>query len=255
MQLSYNKTAGDWNFYIAANGLYVTSERLKVDEVWSEDYLYRKGQPVDATFGLEAIGFFEDDADIANSPLQSYGTVRPGDLKYKDQNDDGIIDANDQVYLRRWQTPWSGGLQLKVSYKNLTLFALGEGRAGADTFKEGNYYWVDGNKKYSEVVLEAWTPETKATATYPRLTSGTNSNNHQRSSFWLYNNDYFNIRKVQLTYAMPDVVANALLMKKLNLFVDGSELYQFAKNRKIRDTRVGGEPYSRTFSIGLKANF
>ena len=255
LQLSYNKTAGDWNFYVAVNGLYVTSERLKVDEVWSEDYLYRKGQPVDATFGLEAIGFFQDDADIANSPLQSYGTVRPGDIKYKDQNSDGIIDANDQVYLRRWQAPLSGGLQFKVSYKNLTLYALGEGRSGSETFKEGNYYWVDGNKKYSEVVLEAWTPETRTTATYPRLTSGTNSNNHQRSSFWLYNNDYFSIRKVQLTYAMPDVVANALLMKKMNLFIDGANVYQFAKNRKIRDTNTGGEPYYRTFSIGLKANF
>jgi TonB-linked SusC/RagA family outer membrane protein len=255
LQLSFNKSVGDWNFYVAANGLYVTSERTKVDEVWSEDYLYRQGRPVDATFGLEAVGFFQDDNDIANSPLQSYGTVRPGDIKYKDQNNDGLIDANDQVYLRRWQAPLSGGLQLKVSYKSLTFYALGEGRSGSETFMEGNYYWVDGNKKYSEVVLDAWTPETKATATYPRLSSGTNSNNHQRSSFWLYNNDYFNIRKVQLTYAMPDMIANALLMKKLNVFIDGSDVYQFAKNRKIRDTRTGAEPYYRTFSIGLKANF
>jgi len=149
----------------------------------------------------------------------------------------------------------SGGLQLKVSYKDLTLFVLGEGRSGSKAFKEGNYYWVDGNDKYSEVVLDAWTPETKNTATYPRLSSQTNSNNFRRSSYWLYSNDYFQIRKIQLTYNMPQSFTKLLLMKDLNVFIDASDVFQFAKNREIRNLRVGGEPYYRTFSIGVKANF
>ena len=157
--------------------------------------------------------------------------------------------------MRRYQTPWSGGVQLKVSYKNFTLFVAGEGRSGADNFKEGNYYWVDGNKKYSEVVLDSWTPGTAATATYPALSSQTNSNNYRRSSFWLYNNDYFQIRKIQLTFKMPEKTTKQLLMKNLDLFVDASNVFQFAKNLKIRDTNTGGEPYYRTFSMGLKANF
>lgn len=253
--LSFNKGAGDWNFYVEANMLYVTSERTKVDEVYDNVYQYRQGRPADATFGLEAIGLFQDQADIDNSPLQAFGAVKPGDIKYKDQNGDGIVDSNDEVYLRRWQAPLSGGLQVKVSYRDITLYAIGEGRAGSETFMEGDYYWVDGNDKYSEVVLGAWTPETKATATYPRLSSQTNSNNFRRSSYWLYNNDYFQIRKVQLTWNTPETVSRALLMKNLNLFVDASNIFQFAKNREIRDTRVGGEPYYRTFSVGLKANF
>ncbi len=253
--LNLNKSFGDWSFYLGANALYVTSERTIVDEVYDNDYQYRVGRPVDATFGLEALGLFRDQAEINSSPLQAFGTVRPGDIKYKDQNGDGIIDANDEVYLRRWQAPFSGGLQFKASYKDLTLFVLGEGRSGSETFREGNYYWVDGNKKYSEVVLGAWTEATANTATHPRLSAGTNSNNHRRSSYWLYNNDYFHIRKIQLTYTMPDRISNSLFMKKMDVFVDASDVWQFAKNRKIRDTRVGNEPYYRTFSVGLKANF
>jgi TonB-linked SusC/RagA family outer membrane protein len=255
MGLSFNKSFGEWNVYAAANLLYVTSEQTKVDEVYNNDYQYRQGRPADATFGLEALGLFQDQTDIDNSPIQAFGTVQPGDIKYKDQNNDGIVDQNDEVYLRRWQAPLSGGLQFKLSYKNVTLFVLGDGRSGSETFREGNYYWVDGNKKYSDVVLGAWTPETKATANYPRLSSQANSNNHRRSSYWLYNNDFFQIRKVQITYYMPATVTNALRMKDMSVFVDGSDLFQFAKNRELRELRVGGEPYYRTFSVGIKANF
>jgi len=253
--LSLNKSVGDWTFYIGANMLYVTSERKTVDEIYNNDYQYRQGHPVDATFGLEALGLFNDQVEIDNSPRQLFGTVKPGDIKYKDQNNDGVVDANDQVYLRRYQAPLSGGLQIKLSWKDVTLFVLGEGRAGAESFKEGNYYWVDGNKKYSKVVDDAWTPDTKETATYPRLSSQTNSNNFRRSSYWLYNNDYFNIRKIQLTWNLPEAVSKAMLMKNMDLFIDAFDVWQFAKNREIRDLNTGGEPYYRSFSVGVKANF
>lgn len=253
--LSFDKSIGNWSFYVGANALYITSKRLKVDELYADAYQNRTGRPVDATFGLEALGYFRDQADIDASPFQSFGTVHPGDIKYKDQNGDNVIDANDEVYLRRYQSPFSGGLQVKVGYKNLTLFILGEGRMGADNFREGDYYWVDGNNKYSGVIRGAWTADNAANATYPRLSSQANNNNFRRSSYWLYNNDYFQIRKVQLTYKMPRTITNKLMMKDLDLFADASDVFQFAKNLKIRDLRVGNEPYYRTFSVGVKANF
>jgi len=253
--LTINKGFGDWHVSVGLNALYVTSERTKVDEVFDNEYQYRQGRPVDASFGLEAIGLFESQADIDNSPLQSFGVVKPGDIKYKDQNGDGIVDGNDEVYLRRWQAPFSAGVQFGLSYRNVSLFVLGEGRTGSDNFMESNYFWVDGNKKYSEVVLDSWTPETMATATYPRLSSVTNSNNHRRSSLWLYNNDYFQIRKVQLSYNMPETIIRSLRMRNLSVFVYATDVFQFAKNRDIRDLNVYGEPYYRTFSAGLKSNF
>jgi hypothetical protein len=105
------------------------------------------------------------------------------------------------------------------------------------------------------VVLGAWTPATSATATYPRLSSTTNNNNFRRSSYWLYNNDYFSIQKIQLTWKMPESATKFLLMKDMYIFANASNVFQFAKNREIRDLNVGSEPYYRTFSAGVKAVF
>ncbi|GHV20348.1 SusC/RagA family TonB-linked outer membrane protein [Bacteroidia bacterium] len=253
--LNFTKTAGDWSFFAGANLLYVTSERTKVDEVYLNDYRYRQGRPIDAYFGLEAVGFFKDQNDIDNSALQTYGNVRPGDIKYKDRNSDGFINADDETYLGHWQAPFTGGLQIKLSWRNLTLYAMGEGRTGHVAFTESNYYWVDGNKKYTEVVRGSWTSETGSTATYPRLTTQTSGNNSQRSTFWRYSADYFSIRKMQLTYGVPESFARKLFMKELNIFVDAYDPVMFAKKRRIMELNTGGAPQYRTFSIGLKAAF
>lgn len=253
--LTLNKTFGKWTVLFGLNTLYCDSKRIKVDEIYNNDYQYRQGKPVDATFGLEALGLFQDQAEIDASPKQLFGTVKPGDIRYKDQNGDGKVDGNDEVMIRRYQAPWSEGLQFMLSYRDVTFYVLGESRSGVKNFLESNYYWVDGNKKYSEMVLGAWTPETKATATYPRLSSQTNSNNHRRSTYWLYDNDYFAINKIQLSWNMPNSLISSLRMKNISLFANASDVFQFAKNREIRDLNTGGEPYYRTFSVGLKANF
>lgn len=252
--VNLNKSFGDWSFFVAGNFLYSNSVRTKVDEVYNNAYQYREGHPADANFGLEAIGLFSDIADIQKSPVQAFGAVQPGDIKYKDQNGDGIVDGNDEVYIGRYQAPYSGGVQIKVSYKSLTLFAVGEASSGSVGFKSGNYYWVDGNKKYSEVVLGSWTEATKNAATFPRLSSQTNSNNYRTSTYWMYSDNYFQIRRIQLTYKMPVSVRKALMMKGLSVFADASNVYQFSKSRKIRDLNVGSEPSYRVFSIGVNAS-
>lgn len=252
--VNVNKSFGDLDLFVGLNALYVTSERTQVDEFWENDYQYREGHPRDATFGLEAIGLFENQDDIDNSPVQAFGDVRPGDIKYVDQNGDGIVDQNDEVYLRRWQNPLSGGIQLGLSYNNLSFFVLGQGGSGAENFREGNYFWVDGNNKYSEVVLNSWTPETSATATHPRLSASTNNNNHRRSSYWLYDNSFFQIRKINVTYRMPESVTSTLRMRNLSIFMDANNVGEFSKNREIRELRVGGEPSYATISFGIKAS-
>ncbi|MGX5817232.1 SusC/RagA family TonB-linked outer membrane protein [Chitinophaga lutea] len=256
--IDVKKKFGDWTILAGANVLYSTSEIKKVDEVYDNDYQYRKGNTTDGRWGLEALGLFQDDAEIAAAPKQSFGTVRPGDIRYKDQNGDGVVNDNDVIYLGQYQAPWSGGVQLKLSYKKLTLFALGQWNIGArDAVNDiglTNYFWIDGTKKYSELVRGAWTPATKETATYPRLSSGANANNNRASSYWMFNNDYFMLRRVQLSYDMPASVSKALLMRKLNIFADGTNLFQFAKNKDIRDLSLG-EPYYRVFSFGLNASF
>jgi len=253
--LSYNKTIGDFSFTVGANALYATSKILKKDEVWSNDYQYRVGHTTDARYGLVAEGLFSDQEDIDNHALQAFGEVKPGDIKYVDQNNDGIVDSNDEIQIGRWQSPFSYGLNMRLSYKNMTLFAQGTGAMGADGYISNDYYWVDGNDKYSEYILNRWTEATKTTATLPRLTSLSSTNNYRSSTFWLYKDNYFNLNRVQFTYDLPENVAKFFKMKNLNLFVNGSNLLTISKYRNIKELSVGAEPYYRSFSLGVKTMF
>jgi len=253
--LSLNRKIGDVSVVFGANMLYATSEVLKRDEIYANDYQYRLGKPVDAMFGLVANGFYADQNDIDNSPLAVFGTVKPGDIKYVDQNDDGAIDTNDEIQIGRSQTPFSYGLNLKLSYRNFTAFALGSGSIGADSYTNNNYYWVDGNDKYSEVILGRWSETNTTNATFPRLSSTGNSNNFRNSTFWMYKSDYFSLNRLQLSYDLPDAISRKAGMKKLSLFVDGSSLLTISKNKKYRELSIGAEPYYRSFSMGVKTVF
>lgn len=253
--ITLHRNIGDFSFALGAKALYSTSKVIKKDEIYADAYQNRTGRPVDAMFGLVSDGFFNDNTEIANHAFQVFGIVQPGDIKYVDQNDDGVIDANDEIQIGRSQAPFSYGLNLSLSYKHFTLFAQGTGVNGADSYINGDYYWVDGNDKYSAYVLNRWTEETKTTATFPRLSSLANNNNFRNSTFWLYRDNLFNLNRVQLTYEMPERISQKLRMKKISLYVDGSSLLTISKNRKIKDLRVNNEPYLRTFSLGVKTMF
>lgn len=253
--LTFNHKFGDFQVSLGANALYSTSEVLKKDEVYNDVYQYRKGRSVDALFGLVADGFFMDENDITNHEFQAFGTVKPGDIKYVDQNHDGVIDTNDEVQIGRSQAPFSYGLNLQLGYKNVSLFAIGNGRMGADSYISGDYYWVDGDKKYSEYILGRWTEGTKTTATYPRLTTMTSTNNYRNSTFWLYRDDYFTLQRVQLNYKFPETITKALTMKDFNCFLAVSNLLTLSKHRDIKDLRVGNEPNYKSYILGIKIMF
>ncbi len=97
--LSANKKIGEFDVTLGFNGMVFTSEALTRDEVANEDYLLRAGHALDANYGYVCEGFFQDEADIEKHAKQTFGTVRPGDLKYKDINGDGVINSDDQIDL------------------------------------------------------------------------------------------------------------------------------------------------------------
>jgi TonB-linked SusC/RagA family outer membrane protein len=253
--LTVNKSIGDFSFAVGANFLYATNEVIKKDELFTYKYQYRTGKPIDARFGLVANGFFKDAADIASSPIQAFGTVKPGDIKYVDQNGDKIIDSNDEIQIGRSQVPYSYGLNLKIAYKNLTLFARCTGRIGADGMLSNNYYWVDGSDVYSEYIMNRWTPATATTATFPRLTSLANSNDFRSSTFWLYNADSFTLDALQLTYKLPDAASKMVGMKNLSFFINGYNLFMIAKEKDIMELNIGSETQYRSYSLGVKTMF
>ncbi|WP_165940142.1 SusC/RagA family TonB-linked outer membrane protein [Dyadobacter psychrotolerans] len=253
--LSLRETIGDFSIVFGANVLYSTSKVNKRDELFAVNSRNRTGQSVDATFGLESEGLFSDINDIAGHGIQAFGTVKPGDIKYKDQNADGVIDANDEVRIGRSQAPLSYGLNLRMSYKNLTLFARGNGRSGSNGALSNNYFWVDGDDKYSAYIKDRWTEATKATATLPRLSSISNTNNYRSSDFWLYRDNFFTVDRLQLTYDFPIRLTNKAGVKALSVFADASNLVMLSKVRHIKELSIGSEPQYRSYSLGLNISF
>ena len=260
LALNYKKNFGDFGFQGGVNMTYYTTKASKRDDTnFADAYQYREGKALDAIWGYECVGFFKDEADIASSPEQKIGgTIRPGDLKYKDQNGDNVIDSKDQVDLGKggwYGSPLTLGVNLTFKYKNFTLFMLGTGGFGGNGVKSNSYWWISGESKYSAVVRNRWTPETASTATYPRLTTEAGTNNYQTSDFWMYSTSRFDLAKVQLTYDFPKAIIGNGIVKGLSVYISGNSLLTLAKERELMEMNVGSAPQSRFYNIGAKVNF
>jgi len=254
-QINVHKKLGEVNLIIGVAGTFVATKALKRDELYADSYRNRVGQPTDAIFGLQSEGFFNSQDDITNHAAQKFGVVKPGDIKYKDQNGDGYIDDRDEVKIGQWSSPFTGGMNLSAQWKGFTLFVLGNVQVGGTGMKSNSYYWVYGASKYSAVVRDSWTEATKNTATYPRLTTLSGDNNFRSSDFWTYSTDRINLSRVQLTYSIPKEILKNFFVKGLDIYASGSNLLTIAKNRDIMELSVGSAPQTRFYNLGIKAEF
>lgn len=259
LALNFEKKLGDVNVNLGMTGTYYTNKHTRVDELYADEYRYHKGRPTDGIWGLRTEGFYRDEADIAASPSSSFGEVKPGDIKYVDQNGDKVIDEKDEVFLGErygWQgAPFTMGVNLTLKWKNLTFFALGTGYFGASAMKNSNYYWVYGDRKYSDVVRNRWTPETAETATYPRLTTQSNTHNFRNSDFWMYKTNRFNLAKMQVTYDLPRFLFRSSFVRSLSVYAYASNLLTISKEREILDLNTGQAPQNRFYNLGFKIGF
>jgi len=255
--VNINKKIGsvDWN--LGVTGLYYDTEASQRAEVFEDDYQYREGKPLDGIWGLESNGFFMDENEITNSPTQAFGQIQPGDIKYVDNNGDGVVNDQDQVYLGKagWSgAPFSFGVHISAKWKSWTFFALATGQTGAYAMKNNSYFWVDGEDKYSVVARDRWTPETANTATYPRLTTQNSNNNFRSSDFWLYSTDRVDLSKVQISYDIPSTFLGNTF-DKLNIYATGSNLLTISSESEIMELNIGGAPQTRFYNLGVKALF
>ena len=250
----FNKQFGEVKTSLGFVGMAQNTEAKKRDEYYADAYRNRQGKDLATAWGYECEGFFKDQAEIDAHAKQTFSEVKPGDLKYKDQNGDGIIDGKDEVELGSYSPKFFYGINLTLNWKNFTLFMLGTGQTGAVDFKNNGYYWISGNSKYSEVVRGRWTEETANSATYPRLTTGNNSNNLRNSTFWKYSKNQFNLSTIQLTYDMPSEWFEGKVVKGVSVYFNGRNLLMFSKEREYMEMAIGAMPQCRFFNFGVKVN-
>jgi TonB-linked SusC/RagA family outer membrane protein len=267
--LSFNKSFKDFSVNVGANVLYTETEASKRSETNEFAYQNRSGRELSSIIGLQDEGFYSE-ADFTldsegnrslntNLPVPNFGNVQPGDIKYTDQNGDNIIDDNDRVFIGQRDNSWTYGVNVNLKYKGFNVFVLGRAQTGgkgnklSSTFN--NYYSVDGDDKYSEVVLDRWTPETADTATFPRLSAVNSQNNFRPSTFWLYDNSFFRIDRAQLTYEFTDEICDILGVKDFSFNLQGTNLLEISKNKDIRQLNVGGSPQTKSYTFGVRLAF
>lgn len=249
-----HKKFGEVDLMAGVTGMTYTSKNIKYNENVEYDWQKNEGARIDAIRGYKCLGFFNDENEVNNNAVINSNT-KPGDLKYQDMNGDGIIDSRDQVVLGHWTPDFYLGFHFTAKYKGFTFFMNWTGDFGGMGIKNSTYEWVYGDCKYSDVVLGRWTPETAATATYPRLTTEGGELNFVTSDFWTYKTDAVRLNKVQLTYDFPSSLFQGKWVKGLSAYLNGSNLLTIAGEHKYMETNIGSAPQMRSYNLGMKVNF
>jgi TonB-linked SusC/RagA family outer membrane protein len=252
--VDFHKNLGEVDLQAGVTGMYVTNKNSRVSELVEYDWQKSEGARIDAIRGYQCLGFFADEADIAANATVNDKT-KPGDLKYKDQNRDGKIDSKDRVVLGHWNPDFYLGFHFTAKYKGFTFFMNWTGDFGGMGLKNNEYAWCYGERKYSDMALGRWTPETANSATYPRLTASNSDLSFVDSDFWTYKTSALRLNKVQFTYDFPANMFAGKWINGLSVYVSGNSLLTIAKERKYMETNVGSAPQTRSYNLGVKVNF
>ena len=262
--ISWSQKLGkDFTYFLSANATYAKSTiEEQNEEVRAYPWMQRTGHEIGARFGYICEGFFTETDVITDYPDQStIGEVIPGSLRYKDLNDDEIIDERDQTYLGNGDFPelwygFSGGL----SYKGFDLNAQFAGVANRTVRYSGNFAYAFNNKTGSATdwSLERWQPGDGQNATYPSLSLTKFQNNKATSTFWIDDADFLRLQSIELGYSLSNNLTKKIGLQKLRVFVTGNNLMTWSNIKRI-DPAANDDgtsyPISKLFSAGLNLIF
>jgi TonB-linked SusC/RagA family outer membrane protein len=277
----YEQKVGDVFLTARANLTYNRNKLLNNDEPdWEYRYQNRIGKSFGSggamhPFGLIALGLFENQEEIDNSPLQNYGAYRVGDIKYQDVNGDGIIDSLDEVAIGYTNLPeivYGFGATAQWKGFDVNLFFQGvahnsfflSGYSVRSPFSSGNMERSGLNADlYDHVWKSTNTPEQNAQAIYPRLSGSSGdpgaSNNNRQSTWWLRNGSFLRLKNCEIGYTLPKIWVEKSFVKSIRLYVSGNNLLTFSKFKLWDPEKGGGEgsgyPLNRVVILGFNANF
>ncbi|WP_425237691.1 SusC/RagA family TonB-linked outer membrane protein [Ulvibacterium sp.] len=243
------------------------------------------GDPINNIFGYEALGLFQNDAEIASAPDQTAlgGTPVPGDIRYADINGrdengnltgqpDGVIDPDDRTSLGTFTPKLFYGFNFGADYKglDLSLFFQGVGRVQNSLIDRAAHPFSNGGKTLA-VHLDRWSPE-NTNASYPTLHSANAGRNQVTSSFFTYNASYLRLKNIQLGYSLPESFINKFGLQKCRVYVTADNLLTITNSEfpdgfdpetlgnpdpDALNPGNNGEiyPQVKTYAIGLNVTF
>ena len=233
---------------------YSTSDTLIFKD--NPDKIWYKGIPIDNYYGYKTDGFFKDQADIDAAKAKMPNTL-PGDIKYRDQNGDGIINDKDKVFLADPFPHYNYSVNVDLAWKRWDFSVLGQGvgkRTARLTGQEGYPILVDGSANNlgaprQQYMDNRWTPETP-NSRFPRVWTGT-STNTDLSDVWLSDASFFRIKTLQLGYNIPKLGKH---LRNARIYVNAQDAITFTKWEGLEPERNGGGgnyPRMATYSVGI----
>ena len=286
LELGFQDRINDFDYFIKGNFTFARNKNTYIDE---ENVVYewqsRKNRPIGQLFGLTDIGLYQVsdfDRDPNGNliltdgiptlrdglPVPSFGPVYPGDCRYEDLNNDGVIDVFDKGAIGKSKIPeYSYGVTVGASYKGIDLTVLFQGAGGANMplnqFAIWEFYTTTGgNGKVMRHHLDRYIPDdpgTWETASYPRLHSGTNANNHQSSTRWMFDRSYLRLKNIELGYRLPQRLISGIGLSACRIYVSGNNLYTW-DHMMSWDPESSSEsgsayPQVRTWNVGISLTF
>ena len=259
LALEYSCNIGKLHYSIGGNTIWSKAVYEKTDDMEGLSSNRKKeGKPVDTRFGLIAEGLFKSGDEIAAHPVQDFGPVQIGDVKYANINNDHHINENDMLPIGNEYPRFQFGLNINLAYKGFELSLSGSGMAQYDIYLNNSYYWMREDQKYSTFVKNYFNPST-GEGKFPRLTTQQNQNNYRSSSLWMRSGNFFKLRDAMLSYSLPQNITNKMTLKQVKLFVRGSNLFTISSIKDLDpeyiDAGVTGYPFFRSFTGGINVVF
>lgn len=272
LSANYTESIGDFNFSIGGNVTNVTSEVLQIDpellgeadRVFQGDFILQRGAPINALYGLEAVGIFQSQAEIEAAPDQSaFGTPTPGDLQYKDENGDGVITVDDRKILGQDNPEWIYGINANFGFKGFDVAVLFQGVGDAQAFETQRFYAPFQNSGgVSTLWRDRWTPD-NPDASLPKIRIGQSGINYNvRHSWFMTDKSYFRLKNLQIGYRIPSSAFENNFIESLRVYLNGTNLLTvtdyvgFDPEQGLRNSNgVAGYPQLKIFTAGVNLRF
>ena len=266
--LEYEQEVGE--VFLTARGsfTYTHNEIVDNDEPdWANLYQNRIGKPYGQLFGYQSLGLFESQEDIDNSPKQTFGSVRVGDIKYADINGDGKIDSQDEIAVGYSNIPeinygfgataqWNG-FDLSVFFQGISRVSFFVSGASMYPFNSGNLGRAAINE---DIYHNRWTAENPdPNALYPRLDANANTNNNRNSTQYLRDGSFLRLKNLEFGYTLPKKLLDKTFINTVRFYASGVNLLTFSDFKLWDPEKGGGEgsgyPPSQIINFGLNVNF
>ena len=285
--IEYNKRINkDWVLALRGNitfnkDKWIQGELPEQKYEWMNQY----GRNINGVKGYVAEGLFTQaeiddmarweslsDANKAITPkpfASQFGTVKAGDIKYKDLNNDGQIDAYDQTYISRGDVPTTVyGFGFTVGWKDLSVGMMFQGVAGAERVLNGSsinpFNGGGGSGNLYSNIGDRWTEENPdQNAFYPRLSYGSettsNINNFQKSTWWVRNMNFLSLKTLQISYNLPKPWVNNVDLKNAAVYVMGTNLFTLSRFKlwdpELNTDNGASYPNTTSYSVGINFTF